>query len=98
MKLNSTLLVIAFLLFSTSSFSAEVVLCQEQAEAAALAKEKELNKQDKYQAKNTSKTLDSKTEETYATEVYNSKGGFVPYDIVVKKAGCKILSVKATTL
>lgn len=97
MKLTSTLLAMAIVLFSFSASSAEVS-CQEQAEAAAIAKEKELNKQDKYQAKDTSKKTDSKTEETYSTEVYNSKGGFVPYEIVVKKTGCKILSVKATTL
>ena len=97
MKLTSTLLAMAFGLFSFSAFSAEVS-CQEQAETAAIAKEKELNKQDKYQVKETSKKIDSKTEVTYTTEVYNSKGGFVPYEIVVKKAGCKILSVKATTL
>lgn len=99
MKLNSTLFVIAVLIFSSSAFSAPEVSCQEQAEAAAITKEKESNKKEKFQVKNTVKEVtDSKTEETYTTEVYNSNGGFVPYDIVVKKAGCKIISVKATTL
>ena len=98
MKLNLKL-VITVLVFSSSAFSAAEISCQEQAEAAAIANEKESNKKEKFQVKNTVKAVtDSKTEETYTTEVYNSNGGFVPYNIVVKKAGCKILSVKATTL
>ena len=99
MKLNSTLLAAVILIFSSQVFAAAEVSCQEQAEAAAIAAEKESNKKEKFQVKNTVKEVtDSKTEETYTTEVYNSNGGFVPYNIVVKKAGCKILSVKATTL
>jgi hypothetical protein len=99
-------LVIAFSLSSFSVF-AEETLCMKQAENAAIAEEKKENKKEKYQAKNTERTLDSKVlkaagikddEEIFTTEVHNSKGAFSMYDVLVKKAGCKILSVKSASM
>ncbi len=81
--------------------------CKKAAEEAAISKEKKANKSEKLKAKNTEMLTDpgalkaygiKADEDSFSTEVYDSKGAFVPYDIVVKKGNCKIVSVKATTL
>lgn len=92
-----SLILISILILSTTAFSAELN-CQKKAEAAAVSLEQKENKKEKFQAKNTTKEVSSKDQETYVVEVHDSKGSFVPYDVVVKKSDCKIISAKATTL
>lgn len=76
--------------------------CLKQAEEAAINSEKKDNNKEKFQAKNTLKVLNAygvkKDEELISTEIYDSKGSFVPYDTVLKKEKCKIVTVKITTL
>ncbi|MBP9682772.1 MAG: hypothetical protein KBD76_15320 [Bacteriovorax sp.] len=81
--------------------------CMKQAEEAAINSEKKDKNKEKFQAKNTLKVIDlsilkangvKKDEESISTEIYDSKGSFVPYDILLKKESCKIVTVKSTTL
>jgi hypothetical protein len=81
--------------------------CKKQAEEAAISSAKKEDKKLQFHAKNTSIDTDKenlkaygvkKDEESIFTEIYDSKGAFVPYDVLLKKKNCKIISVKATTL
>ena len=73
--------------------------CMKQAEEAAINSEKKDKNKEKFQAKSILKANGvKKDEESISTEIYDSKGSFVPYDILLKKESCKIVTVKSTTL
>lgn len=105
---------IAAFLFATTLFSTTTLVsalahgasCAKAAEQLAI---EDARKEDKSMtsAKNTQQVTDAKIlaaygvkpdEESYSTEVHGAKGAFAPYDVTVKKKGCKKVSAKATEL
>ncbi len=94
------------LLVGLSTAYAQASDCRKEAEKIAIDDAK---KEDKTMnaAKETSRITDAETlkvskvkadELLFSTQAHNPKGDLIPYSVVVKKKGCKKVSVEATEL